>query len=320
MFVEMSRTDDHGGGTWAFPNCLWSPTYKRPRTGSARRDRWPYWEKLLSVQLGDVVFHLRGRQPNARFVGYSLAASNGFETSKRPPNPGQWGYSDSFYRVDLTEFVAFHEPISLQQLFVEHRQELETYFLANRARETSRNLFFVRQSGRLQCQNGAYLSDLDDDLFALLFDAQPKHNSDHQRISAQTRDQLRLAKARIGQKAFSDQIKKMYGNQCSITGCEIDDPRFLVGSHIARWADNPELRGNPGNGLCLCTFHDKAFELGLFTLDEKRRVFINPKEMANPTAATRLMLRFACASIRPSSNPPLDDSILEHWIRVDVSP
>jgi predicted restriction endonuclease len=85
---------------------------------------------------------------------------------------------------------------------------------------------------------------------------------------------------RIGQKKFADTIKGLYQNRCCFPGCGVADPRFLVASHIARWSDNEALRGHTGNGLCFCLMHDRAFELGLFTLDGRRNVFLNPRENA----------------------------------------
>jgi putative restriction endonuclease len=317
MFLEMSRDEVHGGGTWAFTNCLWSPTLKRPNK-SGRQDRWAYWEKLLSVRAGDTVFHLQGKPPKAYFVGYSTASSDGFETTRRPPDPGEWAYAESFYRVDLTNYTPLHTPIHLDKVFAGKRQQLEVYFDANKSAIVKRNLFYVRQGGKLQCQNGAYLSDLDDELFEILFDTSGNVATE-QRVTVQTAEQLRLAKARAGQSAFSNRIKDLYESRCCFPGCEVTDRRFLVGSHIARWSDNEALRGHLGNGLCFCTLHDRAFELGLFTLDEHYRVFVNPKERIESSFAASLLASHG-RQIRLSEIKPLDDALLEHWYRVGISP
>ena len=98
------------------------------------------------------------------------------------------------------------------------------------------------------------------------------------------------------------------------------DSRFLVGAHIARWSDNEALRGHMGNGLCLCLRHDKAFELGLFTLDEQCRVFVNPRERdANSPVVDELVAHHG-EQIRLADVRPLDDALLEHWIRVNIEP
>src|SRR5688572_23028264 len=107
----MSRDETHGGGAWSFKKCVWAPT--RNQKGG----RWPFWEKILSVRIGDTVLHLRGIGENAEFVGYSRATSDGFETDLRPPEPGEWGYSQSFYRANLDDFAEFHKPIRLTSIF-----------------------------------------------------------------------------------------------------------------------------------------------------------------------------------------------------------
>jgi hypothetical protein len=79
LWLEMSRDEFHGGGSWAFGQSLWSPSRK---TNGAR---WAFWETLLRVGADDPVLHLRGKGDDAAFVGFSTAATDGFETSDRPP-------------------------------------------------------------------------------------------------------------------------------------------------------------------------------------------------------------------------------------------
>src|SRR5580704_15316768 len=111
MYLEMSRDEAHGGGGWAYPNCVWAPTEK------ARGGKWPFWTKILDVRSGDIILHLRGVPPNAHFVGYSRAAGDGFQTSERPPEPGVWAYSEKFYRANLEDFVPLHSPVNLTNVF-----------------------------------------------------------------------------------------------------------------------------------------------------------------------------------------------------------
>ncbi len=313
----MSRVETHGGGTWAFPNCVWAPTEKKGG-GS-----WPFWQKVLAIQEGDIVLHLRGVQPNAFFIGYSRASGVGFTTSKRPPQPGDWSYSSDFYRADLDTYTPFHKPISLAAIFSERRAELEHYFNTNKGRGIARrNIFFVRQAGRLQCLNGAYLSEVDGELFEALFGFGSSLGAREplDSITVQTGSQLVTIRARLGQTEFSKRIKELYGSKCCFPSCGIDDSRFLVGAHIARWSDSELLRGNLGNGLCLCVFHDKAFELGLFTLDEQYRVFVNPRELEKVSVVSESLAKANAQQISLSSVLPLDEALLEHWIRVDLTP
>jgi hypothetical protein len=136
-YLEMSRDEEHGGGTWAFTNCLWAPTKKKAGT------QWPFWKKVLEVREGDLVLHLRGVPPNAYFVGYSVAAGDGFQTSRRPPNPGEWGFAEAFYRADLTGFTPFHQPVNLSDVFSSRSAELSSYFDANKKQGTKKLIFFL---------------------------------------------------------------------------------------------------------------------------------------------------------------------------------
>ena len=318
IYIEMSRDEDHGGGTWGFTNCVWAPTKKE--NGAS----WPFWTKVSNIREGDVVIHLRGISPAAYFLGYSVASNNGFRTSKRPPNPGIWSFAEAFYRADLTGFTEFHEPIKLTDLISARNERLGTYFDENKARKSAKaNIFLVRQSGRLQCLNGAYLSDVDDDFLDALFGNGSRISSGENRqaiVSVETGFQIAAVRIRVGQARFSSSIKDLYGNKCCFPGCDIADDRFLVGAHIARWSDNEKLRGHMGNGLCLCLFHDKAFEKGIFTLDEHHRVFVNPRERHSQSFIVQQLTPHHGKRIRLAKILPIDDALLEHWIRVDIEP
>ena len=76
----MSRDDVHGGGEWGFTKCLWAPAYKQGKQNSS----WLFWNNILHVHKEDIVIHLRGKGHAAKFVGYSVAATDGHETLERP--------------------------------------------------------------------------------------------------------------------------------------------------------------------------------------------------------------------------------------------
>jgi putative restriction endonuclease len=303
IYVEMSRTIRNRTGPWSFPNSVWSPTRKKPDKGKLG-GRWPFWSKITHVRVGDTIIHLRGITPKANFVGYSTVSSDGFQTASRPPNPGPWGFADSFFRADLTNYTPFHEPINLAALFVDRRQQLDDYFDLNRARSVKdrANIFYVRQAGKLQCLNGAYLSDVDDELQA--------STSAKIIVSVPTASQLAEVRVRLGQSKFSNEVKRLYSSRCCFPGCDVTDRRFLVGAHIARWTDNEKLRGHLGNGLCLCLMHDRAFELGLFTLDSHYRIFTNPKHKGSDSPVMAQLASRHGHKIGVASVLPLDDALI----------
>lgn len=318
IYIEMARDSDHGGGHWSFPNCVWSPT--KTRDGRS----WPYWEKVNQVRKGDVIIHLRGIPPDAYFTGYSIAASNGQVADGRPPNPGEWEYAANYYRAELENNVGFFDPINLVDVFSYRKKQLEEYLYKNRELKADKlNLFYVKQSGRLQCQNGAYLSDADDELLNVIFgmnDKVPTRISRKPVVSVETGIQIVQIKARQGQKRFADMIKSLYKYRCCFPGCSISDPRFLIGSHIARWSDEELLRGDSGNGLCLCLIHDKAFEEGMFTLDSQFRVAVHPAvRQENSDIAAELCHKNGQV-IRLGTAPPSVAALERHWERIRFVP
>jgi hypothetical protein len=72
---------------------------------------------------------------------------------------------------------------------------------------------------------------------------------------------------RRGQNALRKEVLRSYGNQCAV--CDIAEPELLVASHIARWTDRVDSRGNLANVICLCTFHDALFERGYWVIDNQ---------------------------------------------------
>jgi hypothetical protein len=296
----------------------WAPTEKHGG-GS-----WPFWSKIRDVQAGDTILHLRGVPPDAVFAGYSTASSDGFETSERPPEPGAWSYSGKFFRANLQDLTPFERHVNLTELFELRQLDLNEYFDRNKGRGRSKlNIFYVRQSGRLQCLNGAYLSDVDDELFSTLFNITSPGAVTRKPIppvSVITGQQLAHVQARQGQAAFSKELKKLYGNACCFPACTVVDSRFLVASHIARWSDNANLRGHLGNGLCFCLMHDKAFEIGLFTVGKDFRVFVKPEAAAMDSLFSAGLSSAHGKSIRTSAIVPLEEALTEHWVRVKLHP
>ena len=316
LWLEMSRDEVHGGGSWAFGQSLWSPSQKTNDT------KWAFWDTLLRVQTNDPVLHLRGKGKNAAFVGFSSAAADGFETIDQPPSPGSWGYAKSFYRVPLRDFTPLAAPLLLSELFSKRDVELRNYFMQNKAAASKKLLFYVVQADRLQCLNGAYLSEVSSDLARLLLDKPVQVDQPPLDIvrEARTGEQLRTVLNRVGQHEFSDLVRKNYGTQCCFPGCDVTERTFLRGSHIARWADTPELRGDVTNGLCLCLMHDQAFESGLFTIDLELRVWVDPDKASQSPWAKAHLLPHQGGGLRLGVVTPSEEALLQHWERTNSYP
>ena len=88
-------------------------------------------------------------------------------------------------------------------------------------------------------------------------------------------DGIRLIKYRINQSFFRSSVLSAYDNKCCITGISI--PKLLVASHIKPWSEcvDGNERTDTQNGLCLNSLHDRAFDKGLFTLDDDFRIVLS---------------------------------------------
>lgn len=86
------------------------------------------------------------------------------------------------------------------------------------------------------------------------------------------RDEWRLQKARVEQGAFRRVVLAAYDFKCCVTGNPVSE--LLVASHILPWAEYPEQRLNPRNGLCLSAEFDRAFDRKLIGVDEEFRLRI----------------------------------------------
>ncbi len=85
--------------------------------------------------------------------------------------------------------------------------------------------------------------------------------------------------ARVGQAFFRKAVLSAYNNRCCITG--LSEPKLLVASHIIPWRENESNRLNPRNGLSLSMLHDKAFDLGMITIDEDMTICVSKKNIIN---------------------------------------
>lgn len=322
IWIEMSKDEVHGGGEWGFTKCLWSPAYKI--VGDTRRI-WAYWDSLMRVKEGDIILHLRG-DSNSKFIGHSIAETDGFITTLRPPDPGpNWSYADTFYRVNLKKFEPFDQTIELSTLFTQKGNQLMYYFNVNKAKgsDEKKLLFYVIQNGNLRRQNGAYLSEVDSELYNILFINSSINTTVRERLvidQSNTYESQKTLPIRIGQSVFSKNVRDNFKHICCFPNCEVADSSFLIGAHIARWSDNSESRGDTSNGLCLCLFHDKAFEIGLFTLDDNLSVSIDIKRLSYYHSPINQIIESNGQAIKDSKIPINTKYLRHHWARIGYRP
>ena len=86
-------------------------------------------------------------------------------------------------------------------------------------------------------------------------------------------DYKRIIKTRINQSIFRKVVINNYLNSCAI--CSLNIKELLIASHIIKWSENSSQRLNPENGLCLCSIHDKAFELGYIGIQYDYKILLS---------------------------------------------
>jgi putative restriction endonuclease len=105
-----------------------------------------------------------------------------------------------------------------------------------------------------------------------------KHETDSYslpQVFPEGKEQQQIVKARINQDFFRKTVLASYNFKCCITGLPL--PQLLIASHIKPWKDSDSLteRTDPRNGLLLNSFHDRAFDKGLITIDKKYTIHVS---------------------------------------------
>ena len=99
----------------------------------------------------------------------------------------------------------------------------------------------------------------------------------------------RQVRVRLVQSFFRGAVLSGYHYSCAI--CSINLPALLNASHIIPWSKDKTRRADPRNGLSLCALHDRAFDRGFITLDEKHKVVVSKQVLTrNPSELHRIGL------------------------------
>ena len=141
---------EHGGPGWEFGTCIWSPA-------TDRRGVEGKYKIMRLVQTGCPIINC---YDNA-IRGVSMADGDCFTTDNSPPNAGPWAYARNFHRINLRDYKAVAQPISLKSIVDEHKDDI------SREIETERpkyNLFSwwppsdFYPSGRVVPSQGRFLA------------------------------------------------------------------------------------------------------------------------------------------------------------------
>ncbi len=165
VWVEITKSDHkHGGSGWVFGTCLWSPSRNR-----AGRDRYSI---MRHPQKGDLVLHFyrdkwNGSTKDTKLCGRSFVAVPNRETHEEPPSPGDWGDMAPYYRIDLTGFTYFENPLSLSILIDTYGSEIRRVLL-----ETKPRFFpFTTHGDMIRTVQGIYLAQCTPHLYSIFQNA-----------------------------------------------------------------------------------------------------------------------------------------------------
>ena len=82
-----------------------------------------------------------------------------------------------------------------------------------------------------------------------------------------------IIKARVNQNKFREKLIRKY-KHCML--CQVNDPHFLVASHIKPWIESSATEKlDVDNGLILCPSHDKLFDYGYISFDDNGKIMIS---------------------------------------------
>ncbi len=90
---------------------------------------------------------------------------------------------------------------------------------------------------------------------------------------------IREVKTRVNQHVFRQIVLANYDGKCALTGIDISE--LLVASHIVPWFANKQERLNPENGICLSSLYDMAFDKGLISFTNDKRVLFSTRLKEN---------------------------------------
>ena len=314
IWLELRTKNTKYKKGWNLYESIWAPFKKE--NGSI----WPFWSSIRRIESGDVIFHISKIKTDNFFTGYSIAKHKYYKTYENPFLNDTNSFIEKS-KVELIDFFELQPKVKVKDFFISNDEILRKYYEANKLRTKKELLFYTIQKNKLQCLTGAYISEFPEP-FAKLLTPDLQINTIIPQVSNNviTSSTKREIETRIGQNIFSKNVKANYEFKCCYPNCEISGSEFLIGGHIARWADEEIYRGQIGNGLCFCLLHDKAFEKGYFTLNKLFNIVIlyNNIDPDNKWLLNYLEVGKGL-EIKNRNIDPIQETLMKHWQRVNAT-
>jgi len=130
----------------------------------------------------------------------------------------------------------------------------------------------------------------------------------------------RTVKGRRVQSFFREAVLAAYDGRCAVTGLGV--PSLLNASHIIPWHTDAARRADPANGVALNTLHDRAFDRGLITFDDSRRLVVSSRLKRAEVSrwGEAALLRTEGSALRPPERFLPDPEALRHHREVIFVP
>ena len=233
-------------------------TYRQEREGGylwapltdARGAELHHHAALAEVQAGDVVVSYVG----GAFVAVSTALE-GARFAAKPAELGETWEADG--RLVPVAYRDLKRPLSLSQVV----DELLPLMPASQSPITRVGRGAQGYLFRLPWRAARRLLELLDDSNA--------EDVVEEAVAGSVPDETTrraLVESRVGQGKFRDDLRRLWGDRCAVTGATTVS--LLRASHIKPWRDSDNReRLDPFNGLLLAPAYDAAFDAGLITFD-----------------------------------------------------
>jgi putative restriction endonuclease len=147
-----------------------------------------------------------------------------------------------------------------------------------------------------------------------IFEQDPKAVEPNEKTGPTTKKAVTTV--RLYQEFFRRAVLSSYQERCCVCGLDLSE--LLVASHIIPWASNEKERVNPQNGLCLCAGHDRAFDRGIFSINQGMKIVLSrrARESRSPAIREALLKYESHELIMPRRFPPRPDCLLWHHTHV----
>lgn len=257
---------------------LWAP--KENEHGQTRQ----YWKNMAQVQPGDLIFS--GVDNAVRAV--SQAAVPAYDAIQPDQKDAKFWQAEG-WRLDVaytdlpsplfyadwvpqivTELPSIHSP------FDRNREPVQGYLYGLPLSVGEYLVTLIRQNG---------------------IEIETKANDEAPLPAGGETERDVLAKSRVGQGKFRDDLLKRWNHRCALSG--VDRAELLRASHIKPWSgSNNDERLDPCNRILLSSIYDAAFDAKLISFSDSGEMIVAEDFSAEQLAAAGIN---SCLKLEPLS-------------------